>query len=71
VKLEWTPRSQQVADRVAEGAREAALLWFVFSALDALVSGRLTFTWAMANSIGSLFVWSSGMYLELVVKEHA
>jgi hypothetical protein len=55
---------------VAEGVREAALLWFVFSALDALVSGRLTFTWVTANSLGSIFVWSSAMYLELVVKEH-
>jgi hypothetical protein len=71
VKVIWTPRSQRVADRVAEGAREAALLWFVFSALDALVSGGLTFDWLMANSLGSIMVWSLAMYLELVVKEHA
>jgi hypothetical protein len=70
VNLILTPKFQRVADCVAEGAREAALLWFVFSALDALVSGRLTFTWVTANSFGSLLVWSSAMYLELVVKEH-
>ncbi|HEX9457808.1 MAG TPA: hypothetical protein VGA84_01620 [Thermoanaerobaculia bacterium] len=64
-----TPKFKLVADRVAESAREAALLWFVFSALDALISGRLTSTWFSANSIGSLLVWSTGMYLELVVKE--
>jgi len=70
VNLTLTPKSQRVADCVAEGVREAALLWFVFSALDALVSGRLTFIWVTANSLGSILVWSSAMYLELVVKEH-
>jgi hypothetical protein len=58
-----------VADRVAEGLREAALLWFVFSALDALISGRLTPFWLTANSLGSIAVWTVGMYVEIVVKK--
>ncbi len=72
MKILSTPKFKLVADRVSEGTREAALLWFVFSALDALISGRLTPMWLSANSIGSILVWSTGMYLELiVVKEHA
>jgi hypothetical protein len=71
VKIASTPKSQLVADRAAEGLREAALLWFVFSALDALISSRLTAPWLAANSIGSIVVWSVGMYVELVVKELA
>jgi hypothetical protein len=71
VNILSTPKFKLVADRVAESTREAALLWFVFSALDALISGRLTSMWLSANSIGSILVWSTGMYLELVVKEHA
>jgi hypothetical protein len=69
VKLTPTPKSQLIADRVAGGLREAALLWFVFSALDALVSGRLTSVWFSANSTGSIVVWGIGMYVELKVKE--
>jgi hypothetical protein len=71
VNLILTPKSQLIADRVSEGLREAALLWFVFSALDALVSGRLTSAWLSANSIGSIVVWGVGMYVELMVKELA
>jgi hypothetical protein len=56
-------------DRVAEAAREAALLWFVFSALDALVSGTLTAAWAVANTSGALGVWLFGIYVEIRTKE--
>lgn len=59
-----------VMERMAESAREAALLWFVFSALDALISGRLTVLWTAANSFGALGVWLFGIYIEIRTKEH-
>jgi hypothetical protein len=69
VKTLTNPNAHLVADRIAEGLREAALLWFVFSALDALVSGRLTLLWLTANSLGSIAVWTIGMYVEIIMKE--
>ena len=58
-----------IMDRVAEAAREAALLWFVFSALDALISGKLTAFWGVANTTGALGVWLFGIYVEIRTKE--
>ena len=58
-----------VVSRAAEAGRESALLWFVFSALDALISGRLTLYWAALNTLGSAVVWILGMYFELLAKE--
>ena len=59
-----------IMDRVAEGSREAALLWFVFSALNALITSRLTIPWAAANTVGAVGVWMFGMYVEIWTKEH-
>jgi hypothetical protein len=58
-----------ILDRIAEGAREAALLWFVFSALDALITGRLTLLWGATNTAGALGVWTIGIYIEIRAKE--
>lgn len=58
-----------ISDRLAEGMREAALLWFVFSALDALITGRLTMTWATTNTVGALGVWLIAIYIEIGEKE--
>lgn len=58
-----------ISDRLAEGMREAALLWFVFSALDALITGRLTMIWATANTAGALRVWLIAIYIEIGEKE--
>lgn len=57
-----------VLERIAEGAREDALLWFVFSALDALITGRLTLLWEATNT-AALGVWSFGIYIEIRAKE--
>ena len=54
-----------ILERIAEGAREAALLWFVFSALDALISGRLTVIWGIANTAGAIGVWVFAIYVEI------
>ena len=62
-------RQHLIMDRMAEAAREAALLWFVFSALDALISGRLTAVWALTNTFGALGVWLFGIYIEIRTKE--
>jgi hypothetical protein len=58
-----------VLSRIAEGATEGSLLWIVFSALDALVTNRLTFAWGFANTTGALVVWTIGIYIEIRVKE--
>jgi len=54
-----------INERTAEGLREAALLWFVFSALDALTSRRLTVLWGTTNTLGSLVVWLIAIYIEI------
>jgi len=56
-------------DRGAEAAREIALLWLVFSALDALLGGRLTLSWLAMNISGCVVVWLFGIYMEMVAKE--
>jgi len=56
-------------DRGAEAAREMALLWLVFSALDALLGGRLTLLWLAMNIVGCVAVWLFGIYMEIVAKE--
>jgi hypothetical protein len=58
-----------IMERIAEGSREAALLWFVFSALDVLVTSRLTIPWLVANTTGALGVWMFGIYVEIWAKE--
>lgn len=54
-----------INERTAEGLREAALLWFVFSALDALISRRLTVLWGTTNTLGSFVVWLIAIYIEI------
>ncbi|MGH7489793.1 MAG: hypothetical protein ACREMY_29940 [bacterium] len=46
-----------------------ALLWLVFSALDALIGGRLTLLWLTMNIVGSVVVWTTSIYLEIFAKE--
>jgi hypothetical protein len=58
-----------VINRAAEATRESALLWFVFSALDALISRRLTVPWLTLNTCGAFVVWAIGMYFEIRAKE--
>lgn len=58
-----------IKDRGAEAAREMALLWLVFSALDALFSGRLTFLYLVMNFFGCVMFWFFGIYLEITAKE--
>jgi hypothetical protein len=66
--IEWVDRHIDVKlleVRVAEGLREAALLWFVFSLLDKLVNERLTKPWMIWNCTLTLVVWLGGTYLEI------
>jgi hypothetical protein len=56
-------------ERFGEAARESAILWFVFSALDALVSRALTFAWFSLNTCLALAVWAFGIYFEVIAKE--
>jgi hypothetical protein len=45
--------------------QEAALLWFVFSMLDKLVTEKLTKSWVFSNCAMTLAVWLAGTYLEV------
>jgi hypothetical protein len=63
-------------ERIAEGGREAALLWIVFSVLDTLITGRLTPLWLAANTGAAFGVWMLAIYTEIVAmkiprKEHS
>jgi hypothetical protein len=64
-----TDHKRILNDRLAEAAREMALLWIVFSALDSLLGGRLTLSWLLMNIGGCLAVWFFGIYMEFVAKE--
>ena len=66
--IQWLGRRidlKLLEERVAEGLREAALLWFVFSLLDKLVNERLTKSWMFWNGTLTLAVWLGGTYLEV------
>ncbi len=66
--IDWLDRwidPKKLEERVAEGLREAALLWFVFSLLDKLVNERLTKPWMAWNGTLTLAVWLGGTYLEI------
>ena len=66
--IDWLDRHidlKKLEERVAEGLREAALLWFVFSLLDKLVNERLTKPWMVWNGTLTLAVWIGGTYLEI------
>lgn len=61
-------QKEHFLDRVAEAAREFAILWLTFSLLDRLVTGTLTLPWVAWNVFTAIVVWIFGMYIEL--KEH-
>ena len=60
-----TARKDHLTDRIAEAAREFAILWVTFSLLDRLVSGTLTYPWAMTNTGIAIAVWCFGVYIEM------
>jgi hypothetical protein len=69
--VKWNEKRQRIfEEHAAEAFRECGILWFVFSALDRLVEGRLSVTWIMANFAGAIAAWSFGMYIELKDKRH-
>jgi hypothetical protein len=51
-------------ERAAEAARECGILWLVFSLLDKIVDGTITFPWFFANVCFSVAMWFAGMYIE-------
>jgi hypothetical protein len=68
--VKWISKHRPlVTERFAEAARESAILWFVFSALDAFVSHTLTFVWFLSNTCLALAVWTFGIYFEVNAKE--
>lgn len=68
--MKWISRHKLLlAERFGEAARESAILWFVFSALDALVTRGLTVAWFASNTSVAIAVWSFGIYFEVVAKE--
>jgi hypothetical protein len=68
--VKWISKHKALlAGRFGEAARESAILWFVFSALDALVSRALTFPWFLTNTSGALVVWGFGIYFEIKAEE--
>jgi hypothetical protein len=59
-----------VVDRIAEGLREIALLWFVFANLDIIVqTSHFSWSWSIKNTAGTLIVWTLGVILEAVVEK--
>ena len=52
------------AQMVAEALREIGVLVLVFSLLDRLVAGRITFVWVLFAVLVSFAVFFYGCYLE-------
>lgn len=68
--MKWISRHKLLlAERFGEAARESAILWFVFSALDALINRGLTLAWFASNTSLAIAVWTLGIYFEVVAKE--
>ncbi|HEX3577884.1 MAG TPA: hypothetical protein VHY33_04900 [Thermoanaerobaculia bacterium] len=58
-----------IADRIAEGLREIALLWFVFANLDIIVqTSHFSWAWSIKNTIGTFVLWSLGAVLEALLE---
>jgi hypothetical protein len=58
-----------IADRIAEGLREIALLWFVFANLDIIVqTSHFSWAWSIKNTIGTAVLWSLGAVLEALLE---
>jgi hypothetical protein len=68
--VNWVSKHKALlTERFGEAARESAILWFVFSALDALVSRALTLPWFLSNTVGAIAVWAFGIYFEIKAEE--
>ena len=58
-----------VADRIAEGLREIALLWFVFANLDIIVqTSHFSWAWSIKNTVGTLIVWAFAVIFEAIIE---
>lgn len=71
--MQWlTERQWRLGwERVGEAARECGILWLVFSLLDKIVDGTITFPWIAVNACISVALWFSGMYIEIRwMKQH-
>jgi hypothetical protein len=53
-KLNWP----FVIHELCIALREVAVLWFVFSVLDKLLTDQLTRTWLLGNTAGSVMLWA-------------
>jgi hypothetical protein len=59
-----------LADRMAEGLREIALLWFVFANLDIIVqTDRFSWAWSIKNTVGTVIVWSFAVVFEAAIEK--
>jgi hypothetical protein len=62
--------TRTIADRIAEGLREVALLWFVFANLDIIVqTSHFSWAWSIKNTIVTAMVWTFAVVLEAVVEK--
>ena len=70
--LDWVDNHlslRSVTDRIAEGLREIALLWFVFANLDIIVqTNHFSWTWSIRNTLGTFILWTLGVVLEAVLE---
>jgi hypothetical protein len=67
VKWSWLTKRQWrlTWERAAEAIRECGILWLVFSILDKIIDGTITFPWLLTNFGISIVLWSYGMYIEI------
>jgi hypothetical protein len=57
-----------IFDRITEGLREIALLWFVFANLDIIVqTSHFSWAWSIKNTIGTAMVWIFAVVFEAAI----
>jgi hypothetical protein len=58
------------ADRITEGLREIALLWFVFANLDIIVqTSHFSWAWSIKNTVGTAIVWAFAVVFEAAIEK--
>jgi hypothetical protein len=62
--------TETITNRITEGLREIALLWFVFANLDIIVqTSHFSWAWSIENTIGTAIVWGLAVVFEAAIEK--
>ena len=55
----------RIVREAATAWREVAVLWFTFALLDRYIAGTITLPWVIVNTVVTVAMWMSGIYLDV------